>query len=203
MKAQLSLFTAAALGLGLTFFAAGQQPEPAAPNRIVVNVDAQQTAQPVSKYEFGMFIEHIGPLIYRSLWSEMLDDRKFYFPITAKAPAPPAGEQAAQARRNALRRWTPVGSDDVVVMDKEQPFVGDQSPRIALDASEPHGIQQTGIALIKGKKYVGRIYLRGTSGAHIKVSLIWGAGANDRQTLTFASLTDSYKKLPLNFTAGA
>ena len=34
-----------------------------------------------------MFIEHIGPLIYRSLWSEMLDDRKFYFPITSKESA--------------------------------------------------------------------------------------------------------------------
>ena len=30
---------------------------------ILGNIDATQTAEPVSKYEFGMFIEHIGPLI--------------------------------------------------------------------------------------------------------------------------------------------
>src|SRR5579885_527482 len=132
MKAQLSLFTAAALGLGLTFFAAGQQPEPAAPNRIVVNVDAQQTAEPVSKYEFGMFIEHIGPLIYRSLWSEMLDDRKFYFPISSAATEPAAPPPAGPSRQ--LRKWVPVGPDNMVSVGNDQPSVGDQSPRIELDS---------------------------------------------------------------------
>ena len=92
------------------------------------------TAEPVSKYEFGMFIEHIGPLIYRSLWSEMLDDRKFYFPITSVEPTPPAGQQSGPTRMQ-LRKWHPVGPDSAVVMDKNQPFVGDQSPRIQLDAS--------------------------------------------------------------------
>ena len=59
----------------------GQSTEMQAPSRIVATIDAQQTAPPVSKYEFGMFIEHIGSLIYRSLWSEMLDDRKFYLSL--------------------------------------------------------------------------------------------------------------------------
>src|SRR5579862_3481813 len=90
-----------------------------ATDRLTVTIDTGHTAEPVSKYEFGMFIEHIGPLIYRSLWSEMLDDRKFYFPISSKQPEPAAGERAAaQARRNALRRWVPVGPDDVVSMDQ-------------------------------------------------------------------------------------
>ena len=35
-------------------------------------------------------------------------------------------------------------------MDKDQPFVGDQSPRIELDSATPHGIRQTGFALVKG-----------------------------------------------------
>src|SRR6185312_3691581 len=61
-----------------------ETPKPA--TSLAVTIDARQTAMPTSKYEFGMFIEHIGPLIYRSLWSEMLDDRKFYFPITAENP---------------------------------------------------------------------------------------------------------------------
>lgn len=202
MNARIALFAAAAFWIG-SAVAISAQPEAGAPAQIEATVNTQQTAEPVSKYEFGMFIEHIGPLIYRSLWSEMLDDRKFYFPITSKEPEPPSGANAARARRNALRRWVPVGPDEVVTMDKEQPFVGDQSPRITLDASSPHGIQQTGIALVSGKKYVGRIYLRGTPGSSVKVSLIWGTGADDRQTVTFSSLSGTYKKLPLNFTAGA
>ena len=202
MKARIALIAMGAMWLGFTHGARAQEAQPNVPARIVATIDTQQTAAPVSKYEFGMFIEHIGPLIYRSLWSEMLDDRKFYFPITSKEPEQPAGEQAARARRNALRRWVPVGPDEAVTMDKAQPFVGDQSPRIALDESTPRGIQQTGIALVKGKKYVGRIYLRGTPGSRVKVSLIWGSGEHDRQTVTFASLTSAYRKLPFDFTSG-
>ena len=33
-----------------------------------------------------MFIEHTGSRIYRSLWSEMFDDRKFYDPISSQEP---------------------------------------------------------------------------------------------------------------------
>lgn len=167
-------------------------------NAVTATVDVTKTSAAISKYEFGMFIEHLGSLIYRSLWSEMLDDRKFYFPISSKAlEAPPRqGFRGMQ-----LRKWRPVGPDEVVMMDKQQPFVGDQSPRIQLDATTPHGIEQAGLALVKGQKYVGRIYLRGMPGSKVKVSLLWGDGANDRQTVTFATLSDTYKKFPLTFTS--
>jgi alpha-N-arabinofuranosidase len=190
--AQGALFAAA---LCFTCVAAqGQSTETQAPSPIVVTIDAQQTAPAVSKYEFGMFIEHIGSLIYRSLWSEMLDDRKFYFPINSK----PDDEtrRAGGLRGMQLRKWRPVGPDDVVVMDKDNPFVGDQSPRITLDTSTPHGIRQTGLALVKGKKYVGHIVARGTPSAKVQVALIWGDGANDRQTVHAGTLTAAYKSFP-------
>jgi alpha-N-arabinofuranosidase len=88
-------------------------------------------------------------------------------------------------------------------MDKEQPFVGDQSPRIELDASTPHGIRQSGVALVKGKKYTGRIYLRATPGSDVKVSLIWGRRANDREIRSFSLTSDAYRKFPLSFTSRA
>jgi alpha-N-arabinofuranosidase len=187
--------------LCFTFAAAqGQSKEMQAPSPIVATIDAQQTAPPVSKYEYGMFIEHIGSTMYSSLWAEMLDDRKFYFPIDSKPDEQP--------RRGGFpgmmqRKWRPVGPDDVVAMDKDRPFVGDQSPRIALDASTPHGIRQSGLALVKDKQYTGRIYLRGTAGSKVKVSLIWGEGANDRKTISFDALTNEYKRFPLSFTAKA
>jgi len=177
--------------------AAGQAATP-----IVVHIDAAQTAPPVSKYEFGMFIEHIGSLIYRSLWSEMLDDRKFYFPITAKEPQPPARTQAGAMRGMQLRKWRPVGPDTAVAMDQDHPFVGDQSPRIELDASTPQGIRQSGLALVSGKKYVGHIWLRGTPGARVEVALVWGDDAGDRQTMHVGPLTAEYKSFPFTLIAG-
>lgn len=203
MKVRFSLFMAASIWMGCGAVAlAQQQAEPAAPDHLEVTVDTQQVSAPISKYLYGGFIEEGGTLVSRSLWSELIDDRKFYFPITSEVAKPPAGARGGVFGM-PLRKWRPVGPDQAVVMDKDDPFVGEQSPRIQLDASTPHGIQQTGFALVKGKKYEGRIYLRGTPGSTVKVSLIWGEGANDRQTVSFNSLTDTYKKFPLSFTPAA
>jgi alpha-N-arabinofuranosidase len=175
-----ALFAIASFLAGVAVY--GQRMEIQVPSPIVVSIDTQKTAPLVSKYEFGMFIEHLRALIYRSLWSEMVDDRKFYFPISSTEPDAPTPQQVGPARNMQLRKWRPVGPDEVVVMDKGQPFVGDQSPRIELDSSTPHGIRQSGLGLVKGKKYTGRIYLRGTPGSKVKVSLIWGDGESDQQT---------------------
>jgi alpha-L-arabinofuranosidase len=168
---------------------------------VAVNVDVSQRAVPVSKYVFGMFIEHIGKTTYGPLWAEMLDDRKFYFPITATDP-PIAGRQGGFPGMQ-LHKWRPVGGDAVVTMDKENAFVGDQSPRVSLDSSAPHGIRQSGLALVNGKEYTGRIFLRGTSGSKVTVSLIWGTGENDRQSIALTALGSEYKRFPLKFTAKA
>jgi alpha-N-arabinofuranosidase len=178
---------------------ANPQAAPSIPQPVVATFNTLDTSAPVSKYEFGMFIEHIGPLIYRSLWAEMLDDRKFYFAINSK----PDDEthRAGGFPGMQLRKWRPVGPDDVVAMDNVHPFVGDQSPRIALDASAPHGIRQTGLALVKGKKYVGHVLLRGTPDAEVQVVLTWGDGASERQTARVGPLTAAYKSFPFSFTA--
>lgn len=199
-----AIVATAALGIACAGLQAAQTPQqkaarkPAVP--IAVTIDARQTARPTSKYEFGMFIEQLGPLVYRSLWSEMLDDRKFYFPITATEPAaakqPQRGFPGAQ-----LRKWRPVGPADAVTMDKDQPFVGAHSPRISLDGAAPCGIQQTGLSVVKGKHYVGHIWLKGTPGATVKVALIWGEGPGDRETVSFAHLTANYANFPFRFTS--
>jgi alpha-N-arabinofuranosidase len=202
MKTWFALLSGAAFCLGCSAFAA-QSATPNASEPLAVDIGVRHTAEPVSNYEFGMFIEHIGSLIYRSLWSEMFDDRKFYFPITSKEPAASGRQQGPAFRGMQLRKWRPVGPDDVVVMDKDQPFVGEQSPRIELDPSTPHGIRQSGLSLVKGRKYIGRIFLRGSPGATVKVALVWGDDAHDRQTVSIATLTGTYKKFPLTFTSQA
>jgi alpha-L-arabinofuranosidase len=202
MKARVLMFAATALWLGSAVAAGAQQAGQAVPDRLKATIDIQQTAPPVSKYLYGQFIEHIGGTMYGSVWAEMVDDRKFFFPVTVEKPAA-SGVPAGSPFSMKVREWHPVGPLEAVIMDKEKPFVGDQSPRIALDAATPHGVRQTGIAVVKDKKYTGRIYLRGTPGSKIKISLIWGAGENDRQTITIPALTGEYKKFPLAFTAKA
>ena len=179
------------------------QNTPAPPQDLSVTIDTQQASPPLSPYEYGMFIEHIGQLIYRSLWSEMLDDRKFYFPIAPEQSQTSAPAQGGPFRNMQLRKWRPIGPADVVVMDKDHPFVGDQSPRIDLDPSTPHGIRQSGFALVKGKRYTGHIWLRATPGAKVNVALVWGAAAGDRQTVSLSALAATYKEVPFTFTAGA
>ena len=205
MKTGIAVFASVALWPGYTVTIAAQQAAPAVPAQLTVTINAQQTAAPVSKYLFGMFIEHGGSLIYRSLWAEMVDDRKFLPDhIGTKSRTPqPGGRGPRGGNRAAQRQWRPVGPDDAVVMDNVQPFVGEHSPRIALDPGTAHGIGQSGLTVVKGKLYTGRIYLRGTAGGNVKVTLIWGQGAGDRQTLSIAALTNEYTKHPLSFTAKA
>ncbi|HKO18722.1 MAG TPA: alpha-L-arabinofuranosidase C-terminal domain-containing protein [Acidobacteriaceae bacterium] len=174
------------------------------PDRLTVTVDVQKTMPPVSKYEYGMFTEHIRDTMYRALWAEMLDDRKFYFPITSAPDTAPRPQQGGGGgpRATVQRRWRPVGPDDAVSMDKQQPFVGDQSPRITLDASTPHGIRQAGLQLVKNKKYTGRVVLRAPAGAHVTVSLVWGPGERDRQVIHLP-VSEAYKTFPLTFTSSS
>ena len=202
MKKLSAICICAAMGLPLAAGASAST-EPAVPQQIVVNVDARQTGEPTSKYEFGMFIEHIGPLIYRSLWSEMLDDRKFYFPIESAKPEEKTQNAGGGFPGMRLRKWRPVGPDDAVSMDKDDPFVGEQSPRIELDAVSLHGIRQPGLAVVAGKRYVGHIWLKGTPRAKVQATLIWGEGAANRQTVSLPALTGVYRRFEFSFTAGA
>ncbi len=179
--------------------AAGNAPAP-----VSAVIDASQTSAPINPNLYGMFIEHAGPLVYRGMWAEMLDDRKFFNPITAQGPDP----ATQQRRRGGMfggppRRWVPIGPADAISMDAQQAYVGDHSPAIALSASEPRGIRQAGLGLLRDKSYTGRIILAGEPAAQVSVSLVWGAGASDRQTLTIGPLTPSYATFPLVLKAAA
>jgi len=206
--------TLAAVALGLSF--AATLPAQHAPIPITVSVDTQKTMPPVSKYLYGMFTEHIRNTFYRAVWAEMIDDRKFYSPITS-APAPgPRGQQGGGARGAAAQSWRPIGPDSAVTMDKQDAYSGEQSPRIALDASTPHGIRQGGMELVAGMKYTGRIVLRGTPGTHVRVALSWRRSNDDAKVaVPFVApqkpydqstsqvidipISAAYKTYPLNF----
>ena len=50
-------------------------------------VDASAVGTEISPWIYGQFIEHLGRCIYGGLWAEMLEDRKFFYPVTGEAPA--------------------------------------------------------------------------------------------------------------------
>lgn len=171
------------------------------PVRMTVN--AQQRAEPVTKYEYGMFIEPIGGLIARTLWSEMLDDRKFFYPIVAAGKDAPVPESVEGRRGITYRKWRPIGADTAVTMDTHDPYVGVQSASVAVEAAQPRGIGQAGIGVLKGKHYVGHVVLSGDAGAKVQVMLIWGTGPEDRQTISLPQPGSGWQTVPFELTAGA
>ena len=173
---------------------------------VSATIDVSKTGPPISKNIYGQFLEHGGDIVNTGVWSEMLVDRKFFYPVATTAPTPPPvmgnGAGNPRFRRVPTRWWAPIGGPEVVAMDSKSPYTGDHSPEVKLDAGVPHGLSQSGIAVRKGSVYTGRIVLEGSPGSSIKVTLIWGKGASDRQTQTVHSTGTGYHKFPLRYTAG-
>jgi alpha-N-arabinofuranosidase len=97
------------LGIAAVLAPTAQSQTPPA-KRISVSIDAGKTAPAISPYIYGQFIEHIGPLINRSVWAEMLDDRKFYEEINSKPAAPTAGRSGrGPGRGRPANKWRPIG----------------------------------------------------------------------------------------------
>jgi alpha-N-arabinofuranosidase len=164
---------------------------------VSASIDASKLQPPINKMVYGQFLEHIGNLVNTGLWSEMLDDRKFYNAI----PTPPPANTGGRFGRTLLRRWTVVGPDGVVTMDTANPFVGAHSPKIALSPTEAHGIEQGGLTLVAGKQYAGRVVLAGDDDAQVTVSAMWGDGPNDAQYIRIGKVGGGYKTYHLRFTA--
>ncbi|MFA4925075.1 MAG: alpha-L-arabinofuranosidase C-terminal domain-containing protein [Candidatus Aminicenantales bacterium] len=109
---------------------------------------ANQTLTPVSKYIYGQFIEHLGRCIYQGLWAEMLEDRKFYFPVGgAESP------------------WKICGEPHSVHMNPLLIYAGVPVPEIRLKGDgQAAGLAQGELALRTGQKYTGRAVLAGDPG---------------------------------------
>ncbi|MBI5766955.1 MAG: alpha-N-arabinofuranosidase [Verrucomicrobia bacterium] len=180
---------AISLGLAATAFAA------AAP--LEVKLDAAKTGAPINPHIYGQFIEHLGRCIYGGIWAEMLEDRKFYFPITANyAPYKSLTDSAYPVV--GASPWQIIGDPSAVTMVKENAFVGTHSPRVAAGA----GLRQRDLGLVAGKAYVGYLWARPAGGkAEIEVALIWGSAAGDRATKRFTFTGGEFAKQAFKFTA--
>ena len=76
---------------------------------------SRRRGRAISKYVYGQFIEHLGRCIYGGLWAEMLEDRKFFYPVDGAAPGlgdVPARPALLGRRGPSLRAARPLAVDD-------------------------------------------------------------------------------------------
>jgi alpha-N-arabinofuranosidase len=163
---------------------------------IEVKVDAAKTGAPINPFIYGQFIEHLGRCIYGGIWSEMLEDRKFYFPITGNY-APYRGIVNSDFPGQVVERgfpvvgaspWQIIGDASAVSMVKEGAFV-----------------RQRDLGVRAGLRYDGYVWAKPLDGkAEIEVTLVWGEGAADRVStkLSFSGPDYSQQKFSLTPKAG-
>jgi alpha-N-arabinofuranosidase len=168
-----------------------------------LSIDASKAREPISPYIYGQFIEHLGRCIYGGIWAEMLEDRKFYFPVPADQEIWRLTRE--QARVLAASPWKVIGPQGTVEMVKQDAFVGDHSPQITASGNGTAvGIYQEELGLVKGKTYVGYLYAAAEGKvASVTVSLSWGPADTDKAAHTIKSVSAKYTKVPFKLTAGA
>ena len=164
--------------------------------QIEATVHLDQEGYPIHPFVHGMFTELLGNMFENGIWAEMLSDRKFFYPVDNSETLTPRN-----SKRHQLR-WRPVGPESSVTMDTQDSYVGKQSPVVSVGAGR-NGIRQAGLWLEKGRGYTGRVVLKADGAVNVSVSLVWGSGPADRQTVVFENVGKNYKKYFFNFTAGA
>jgi alpha-N-arabinofuranosidase len=188
MKKSLALLASACLTLTSTF---------AAP--VELKLDITKTNTPISPYIYGQFVEHLGRCIYGGIWAQMLEDRKFYFSITANySPYRDLTNSAFPVV--GASPWQIIGDAKLVTMVKADAFVGDHSPRINSGA----GIRQRDLGFVAGKEYEGYLWARPLGGsAEIEVALVWGEGDAARASTKVKFSGAKYSKRGFSFKSSA
>jgi alpha-L-arabinofuranosidase len=186
-----------------------------------ITLDTSKTKEPISPYIYGQFIEHLGKCVNGGLWSEMLDDRKFYYPITDKynpwgVGTDPQWNTGPYLYLNASP-WRVVGPAGTVTMDTAHTYVvdpnADAAAQIGQKINPPEaplvhlagdgslaGISQDGLELVKGREYTGHVRLRGDAAASpVIVQIVFDDGTANTTTCT--GLTGDYQNFSFDFTA--
>jgi alpha-N-arabinofuranosidase len=189
--------------LAIVTLAGAIQPAVVVGSEYAATIDAGKAGEPISKFVYGQFIEHLGRCIYGGIWAEMLEDRKFYYPITAEYD-PYRGTRAIPKDSPyavvGASPWQIVGLADSVSMVKKDSFVDQQTPLIQPGG----GIRQLDLGLVKNRKYVGYIYLRPQrQNTNVAISLVWGDEPGQQQSVQTLVVSENYGKYPFEFTAGA
>ena len=164
---------------------------------VSVDLDVDQKEEAINPLIYGQFIEHLGRCIYGGIWAEMLEDRKFYFPVTDEYD-PYKALQDTDFPVVGASPWQVMGAEGSVVMVAEDSFVGDHTPLVAMGS----GIRQLDLALKPDMGYEGYVWLKAKSGnAKVKVTLV-GDG-EDVVSVDLKVGSKAYKKFEFNGTASS
>jgi len=180
-------------------FAAAYASEVTGSKTVAVTIEADKIGEPISRYIYGQFIEHLGRCIYGGIWAEMLEDRKFYYPIPAQGPA---WKEHKGAKVLVASPWQVVGPADCITMATDNPFVGEHTPEVKLAGKELRGIAQAELALRKGREYVGRVVLSADNDS-VVVQVLLHDGSDKPETVFLEHLSKDYSTKYFNFKAKA
>jgi alpha-L-arabinofuranosidase len=156
-----------------------------------VSIDITKTRTPISKYIYGQFIEHLGRSIYGGLWAEMIQDRKFFYPITDGFD--PWGTDSDKQWNAGTYKFLKASPWKVMGKTGSVQWDGEKSVTI-----HEGGISQDEIAVIQGKKYVGRIVLTGSGTSDVEVRLIAGT---QQVSQRFERIEKELRSYPLDLVA--
>ncbi|NQU85882.1 MAG: alpha-N-arabinofuranosidase [Mariniphaga sp.] len=171
-----------------------------------IMVDTGKTGEPIEEYIYGQFIEHLGKCIYGGIWAEMLDDRKFYYPVIADFD--PWAQDSDRFWNTGPYTylngspWEIIGEEDAVKMDTKNPFSGEQSVQVIVPGDGSNaGIKQARLAVVANKKYTGSLILSGNIGVlPVTVQLLNHTG--EKISVEITEITKEYKSYPFEFTPG-
>jgi len=162
-----------------------------------VSLDVQDRGPEIDPFIYGQFIEHLGRCIQGGIWAEMLEDRKFYFPITADYD-PYKDLLDTEFPVIGASPWEIVGDKDGVSMVTEDSFVGDQTPLIQAGS----GIVQHDLGIKKGMSYEGYVWVKAAEGqSKLSISVQEGEDADMRLITAVPVVGDDYMKYGFRFLA--
>jgi alpha-N-arabinofuranosidase len=172
---------------------------------VKVEVDISKTTTPIEKYIYGQFIEHLGRCIYGGIWAEMIQDRKFYYPVTWDFD--PFGTDddpywnTGPYQYLKASPWQVIGSKETINMDSQNTFVGEHTPVLkSTTRSEKFGIRQAGLGVLKGQDYEGRIILSGDPPIlPLNIQIISRGG--ETITIKQEEISGDFKAYPIEFTS--
>lgn len=163
-----------------------------------LTIHASKVGEPMSENIYSQFIEHLGRCIYGGIWAEMLEDRKFYFPIQAEY-APYRSLRNTAFPVVGASPWQILGASHGVSMTTNRPFVGRHTPRLEAGA----GMRQRDLGVTSGRRYVGYAWLKAAEGKpRATVTLAWGEALPERQTVSIQGIGSEYQKYWFEFAAG-
>lgn len=153
-----------------------------------VTLDPAKTRPEIHPYIYGQFIEHLGRCIYGGIWAEMLEDRKFFYPVTSTFK-PFRALQNTDFPILGASPWEIMSGSVTMVTDDV--FVGDHTPMLGSGAT----IRQGQLGTIAGMDYVGYIWLKSVGGSPT-VTVTF-----DGQPQTFKLKAGDYAKYSYKFKA--